>query len=79
MKKTMTLELHFVGGGELIKDLTYYGDSLEEIAKHIENDENELLYYMQTLDTKDVMSFCFSGFIFQKESIMTAQLSEPKI
>ena len=33
----------FGGGGALKKDLSYEGDSLAEIAKQIQTDENNLL------------------------------------
>lgn len=80
MKKEMCLELYNVGGGGKIeKTLSYRGDSLEEIAKQIQHDENELLYYMRTHDFKGEKSFCFAGFMFQKAGIFAAQLTEPEI
>jgi len=79
MKKEMNLELYFRGGGTLNKTLLYHGDSLAEIAKQIQTDENNLLEYMRTHDFKGEKSFCFAGFIFQKGSIVAAQLSEPEI
>lgn len=61
------------------RDLFYQGDSLAEIAKQIQNDENELLYYMRTHDFKNEKCFCFAGFMFQKSGIIAAQLKEPDI
>ena len=69
----------FFGGGTLKKELSYEGDSLAEIAKLIQTDENNLLEYMRTHDFKGEKSFCFAGFMFQKGSIVAAQLSEPEI
>ena len=69
----------FFGGGALKKDLSYEGDSLAEIAKQIQTDENNLLEYMRTHDFKGEKSFCFAGFMFQKGNIVAAQLTEPEI
>lgn len=79
MKKEMCLELYFSGGNCVSRDLFYQGDSLTEIAKQIQHDENELLYYMRTHDFKGEKYFCFAGFMFQKGGIMAAQLKEPDI
>ena len=79
MKKEMCLELYFSGGNSVSRDLFYQGDSLTEIAKQIQNDENELLYYMRTHDFKNEKCFCFAGFMFQKSGIIAAQLKEPDI
>ena len=68
-----------LAGGGLEVTLTYEGDSLTEIAKQIQNDENELLYYMKTHDFKNEKCFCFAGFMFQKSGIIAAQLKEPDI
>lgn len=78
MRKTMTLELYF-SGGTIKKDLSYNGDSLDEINKQIQKDKNDLLEYMRTHDFKGEKSFCFAGFMFQKGSIVAAQLTEPEI
>ena len=78
MRKIMTLELYF-SGGTIKKDLSYNGDSLDEINKQIQKDKNDLLEYMRTHDFKGEKSFCFAGFMFQKGSIVAAQLSEPEI
>lgn len=74
----MTLELYF-SGGTIKKDLSYNGDSLDEINKQIQKDKNDLLEYMRTHDFKGEKSFCFAGFMFQKGSIVAAQLTEPEI
>ncbi len=78
MRKTMTLELYF-SGGTIKKDLSYNGDSLDEINKQIQKDKNDLHEYMRTHDFKGEKSFCFAGFMFQKGSIVAAQLTEPEI
>lgn len=79
MRKVMCLELFFCGGGSLCKDLVYQGDSLQEIARQIDKDNNALLEYMRTHDFKNEKSFCFAGFIFQKGGLLAAQLKEPDI
>ena len=66
-------------GGTLCKDLVYQGDSLQEIARQIDKDNNALLEYMRTHDFKNEKSFCFAGFIFQKGGLLAAQLKEPDI
>ncbi len=78
MRKTMTLELYF-SGGTIKKDLSYNGDSLDEINKQIQKDKNDLHEYMQTHNFNGEKSFCFAGFIFQKAGIVTAELYEPNI
>lgn len=77
MTKKMILSLFFCGGGQIDKELYYNGSSEEEIAKMIMKDENELLEYMRTNDDHGAEAFCFCGFMFRKEKIMAAQLSEP--
>ena len=66
-------------GGYIKREISYQGDSLEEIARDIERDENSLLEYMQTGDTNGECSFCFGGFMFRKEGIIAAQFTEPDI
>lgn len=78
MIKTMCLELYYSGGGLIKRDILYHGDK-EEIARAIEHDENELYEFMRTRDDKGIHSFCFSGFMFAKEGICAAQLTEPTI
>lgn len=79
MTKTMKLEIHLQGGGYIEKEIAYKGNSLDEIARSIDNDNNDLLEYMQTGDFKGVKSFCFGGFIFQKAGIVAARMLEPDI
>ena len=67
-----------VGGGHIEKDLFYQGGSEEETASLIMKDENELMEYMRTRDDRGIKSFCFCGFMFEKEKIIAAQLSEPE-
>lgn len=75
MNKIMKLELFYPWGG-VEKDITYIGDSLEEIARDIDRDNNELLYYMREGDDKGVKAFCFGGFMFKKKGIYAAKISE---
>ena len=77
MTKTMRIELIFSGGGVIDKEITYYGNSLEEIAKNINKDENELLQYMLTGNDMGQKAFCFCGFMFRKEGLVAAKISEP--
>lgn len=77
MTKTMKLEIYFMGGGYINRDIMYIGESMEDIAQNINRDENNLLEYMQSQDDKGIKSFCFGGFMFQKEGIIAAQITEP--
>ena len=76
MKKSMNLSLLYAGGVEIDREIAYTGEDLEEIARQIDKDENDLLYYMRTGEEGFEKCFCFSGFIFRKEGLLTAQLSE---
>ena len=76
MRKTMNLCLFYMGGVEIDKEIEYDGESLEDIARQINKDENELLYYMRTENDDGEKCFCFSGFMFRKEGLLTAQFSE---
>lgn len=76
MKKTMNLCLFYMGGVEIDREIEYNGENLEEIARQIDKDENDLLYYMRSEDDGGEKCFCFSGFMFRKEGLLTAQLSE---
>lgn len=77
MTKTMIIELIYSGGGIVEKEILYQGSTMEEIARNIEIDENNLLEYMQTGDFKGVKAFCFGGFMFHKAGIIAAQMREP--
>lgn len=76
MKKSMNLSLLYAGGVEIDREIEYDGEDLEDIAKQINDDENGLLYYMRSEDDCGEKSFCFSGFMFRKEGLLTAQFSE---
>lgn len=76
MKKTMNLCLFYMGGVEIDREIEYIGEDLEEIAGQIERNENDLWYYMRTGDECGERCFCFSGFMFRKEGLITAQFSE---
>ena len=76
MTKTMLLAI-YNRGGVLEKELQYQG-SPEEIASQIERDENALLEYMTTGDDRGQKSFVFAGFMFRKDMIEAAQMTEPE-
>lgn len=77
MVKTMLLEI-YNRGGVLEKELQYQGEDLTEIAEQINRDENELLEYMTTGDDMGQKSFVFAGFMFRKDIIDAAQMTEPE-
>ena len=77
MTKTMLLAI-YNRGGVLEKELQYHGDSLEEIAAQIDRDENALMEYMTSGDDKGQKSFVFAGFMFRKDIIDAAQMTEPE-
>lgn len=77
MVKKMQLVL-YNRGGVLEKELEYHGKDLEEIATQINRDENALMEYMMSGDIKGQKSFCFAGFMFRKDCVEAAQLSEPE-
>lgn len=79
MKKEMYLELNYISGHEIKRELLYKGDSMRKIDNQIRADQKELLAFMKTHDFKGEKSFCFAGFIFQKAGIVTAELYEPDI
>ena len=77
MVKSMMLVI-YNRGGVLEKELSYNGADEKEIARAIERDENDLMEYMLTGDDKGQKSFCFQGFMFRKDLIEAAQMSEPE-
>lgn len=77
MTKSITLEI-FNMGGKTDRELSYKGETLEEIAAQITRDENELMEYMVTGDEKGRKSFVFAGFMFRKDRIEAAQMTEPE-
>ena len=77
MTKSMMLAI-YNRGGVLEQELQYHGGSLEEIAAQIGRDENALLEYMRTGDDHGEKSFCFAGFMFRKDMIEAAQMTEPE-
>ena len=40
------------GGTKIEEDIIYYGSSLKDIARQVDKDQEEILYYMQTGDMK---------------------------
>ena len=77
MTKTMQLAI-YNRGGVLEKELQYQGGSIEEIAAQIQRDENDLMEYMTTGDDLGQKSFVFAGFMFRKDMIEAAQMTEPE-
>lgn len=57
--------------------LEYEGADDSEIANQIQRDENALLEYMMTGNMNGQKAFCFQGFMFKKDLIVTAQFTEP--
>ena len=78
MKIKMRLELYLYGGAYIDKEISYEGANKKEIAKLIDKDQNDLLQYMQTGDKHGQEAFCFGGYIFKKDNIAAAQMSEPE-
>ena len=64
------------GGTKIEEEITYYGTSLKDIARQVDRDEEEILYYMQTGDMKKQKCFCFNGLIINKAGIIAIRLSE---
>ena len=78
MNKRMRLQIFYGGGSVIDREITYHGETLEEIAEAVDRDNNELLEYMLTRDDKGAKAFCFGGFMFSKEIIIAAQMTEPE-
>ena len=76
MTANAQIELVYHGGVIIDKEVTYYGDSLEEIARTMDRDNNELLEYMMTHDDKGHKAFCFGGFMFEKAGLIAAQMRD---
>lgn len=57
--------------------LEYQGADDSDVANQIQRDENALLEYMMTGNMRGQKAFCFQGFMFKKELIVTAQFTEP--
>ena len=76
MTTNMRIELFFAGGGCIDKDITYQGNSWEEIAQDIDRDNKELMEYMRTHDDKGSKAFCFAGFSFEKQGLIAAQMKD---
>lgn len=64
------------GGTKIEEEIIYYGISLKDIAKQVDRDEEEILYYMQTGDMKKQRCFCFNGLMINKAGIVAIRLSE---
>ena len=64
------------GGAKIEEEITYYGTSYKDIAKQVDRDEEEILYYMQTGDMKKQRCFCFNGLMINKAGIVAIRLSE---
>lgn len=66
------------GGGiaQITHDIFYEGQNEEDIAAQIDRDNNELLEYMRTGNTKGEECFCFNGLMLRKAFIAAARLTE---
>ena len=66
------------GGGiaQITHDILYEGENEEDIAAQIDRDNNELLEYMRTGNTKGEECFCFNGLMLRKAFIAAARLTE---
>lgn len=78
MIRRMKIDVFFGGGrnDHIEKDIIYEGESEEEIAKMIQDHENDILYFMRTGDNKGEECFCLNGFMIKKNGIRAIQLSE---
>lgn len=76
MRKTMNLTLFYALGGRIEHELVYEGESMIDIARQIESDENMLLDYMRSGDSKGEKCFVLGGFMFRKDGILAAQITE---
>ena len=72
MLRKMKIEIN-----DLEKVVDYEGADEMEIAQKIQQDENDLLEYMQTGDDHGVKAFCFQGYMVKKSLIATARFTEP--
>lgn len=64
------------GGTKIEEEIIYYGTSYKDIARQVDRDEEEILYYMQTGDMKKQRCFCFNGLMINKAGIVAIRLSE---
>lgn len=64
------------GGAKIEEEITYYGTSLEDIARQVDKHEEEIIYYMQTGDMKKQRCFNFNGLMINKAGIVAIRLSE---
>lgn len=80
MEYRMKLEVWLCkpGGGatQLSHNIIYKGDNADDIARQIDRDNNELLEFMRTGNTKGEECFCFNGLMVRKSFIAAARLTE---
>ena len=80
MEYRMKLEVWLCkqGGGiaQLEHDVVYKGESAADIVKQVDHDNNELLEYMRTGNTKGEECFFFNGLMLRKAFIAAARLTE---
>ena len=82
MIKKMKLEAYVtssktVGGVGLIShELVYEGDTIEEIANQIMDDENALYEYMNTGKDHGQKCFMFRGLMLRKAPLVAAHITE---
>ena len=61
---------------QITHDILYEGENEEDIAAQIDRDNNELLDFMRTGNTKGEECFCFNGLMLRKAFIAAARLTE---
>jgi hypothetical protein len=68
----MTLMLYYKGGELITKDLQYHGDSIEAAAQ-IDRDTERISQFM---DSEDARHCTIQGFMFTRDGLRAAQISE---
>jgi hypothetical protein len=66
------------GGGatQLTHEILYKGEDADDIARQIDSDNDKLLEYMRTGNTKGEECFYFNGLMVRKAFIAAARLTE---
>ena len=81
MIKKMKLEAYVTsskngGVGLVSHELVYEGDTIEEIANQIMDDENALYEYMNTGKDHGQKCFMFRGLMLRKAPLVAAHITE---
>lgn len=64
------------GGGCVEHEITYSGDSLEEIEQRIDKDRTDIEYWMRTGFDEGSECFKFGSFMIKKKIIAAIELTE---